>query len=80
MVNICSSFCKTWVFDEHAKYQYYRTLGSLRGRFLNILLFMDMADIFVMWPEPFIQTFALPYHGGSTLDLILIGYAVSEKL
>ena len=58
---------------QHAKYHYHRTLGFLRGRFLNILLLMDRAVILVMRPEPFIKTFIVPYHGGSTLDLTLIG-------
>ena len=58
---------------QHAKYQYHRTLGFLRGRFLNVLLSMDMVVILVMWPESFIQTFILPYHGVSTIDLTLVG-------
>ena len=40
---------------------------------------MGMVAILVMWPRPFLQTLVPPAQGGSTLNLALIGQAVSEK-
>ena len=40
---------------------------------------MDVADILVMWPGPFEQTFVSPSHGDSIWNLILIDQAVSEE-
>ena len=40
---------------------------------------MDVVAILVMWPRPFKQTLVPASHGGSTLNLALIGNAISEK-
>ena len=49
-----------------------------RERLFNVLSYMGIAAILVMWPGPFDQTFVPPSHGGSIWNLTLIGKAVSE--
>ena len=52
----------------------------LRRRFFQVLPYMGMAAILVMWPGPFEQTFVPPSQGGSIWILASIGPVVSEKM
>ena len=63
----------------HTYIQGHRPFGSREEGFLRFLPYIGMAAILVIWPGPFEQTFIPPSHGGSILNLTLIGQAVSEE-
>ena len=63
----------------HAKFQDHRSSGSGEEDYLRFLPYMCMAAILVMRPGQFMYTFIPPSHGGSTLNLALIGQAVLEE-
>ena len=64
----------------HAKFQSHRPSGSGKEDFLRFLLFIAMAAILVIWPEPFIQTLVPPSYGCSILSVALIGPGVSKEM
>ena len=45
----------------------------------DILTYMGMAAILVMWSRPFEQIFVPPSYGGSLWNLVFIGQAVSKE-
>ena len=63
----------------YTKFQGHLPFDSGEEDILRLLSYIGMADILVMWPGPFEQTFAPPSHRGPRWNLTLIGPVVSEE-
>ena len=57
----------------HTKIQGHWPFGSGEEDFFQVLSYMAMAAILVMWPGPFEQTFVPPSHKSSIWNMTLIG-------